>query len=91
MIDGEGIGATVLESSVQRVEKIFATNLVSHFVLIKEFLPAMLEARKGHIVTMGSIASFLSMPGIVHYCCTKTAVNYLNDGKANCASSSQVR
>jgi all-trans-retinol dehydrogenase (NAD+) len=41
----------------------------------------MLENRKGHIVTMGSIASYLSVPGIVHYSCTKTAVNFLNDGE----------
>ena len=40
----------------------------------------MLSARKGHIVTVASIASYLSMPPIIHYCATKTAANYISDG-----------
>lgn len=72
---------TILDASVEYTEKIIKVNLTSHFILIKEFLPGMLEAKKGHIVSMGSIASFLSTPTHVHYCCTKTAVNYLNDGE----------
>lgn len=80
LIKWPGASSTILDTSVDTTEKIFKVNLVSYFILIKEFLPGMLEARKGHIVTMGSIASFLSAPGLVPYCCTKTAVNYLNDG-----------
>lgn len=41
----------------------------------------MLENKKGHIVTIASIASYVAAPPILHYCCTKTAINYLSDGK----------
>lgn len=75
-----GKSATILDASDEFIERIFKVNLVSQFILIKQFLPAMLEARKGHIVTIGSVTSFVSVPNIVHYSCTKTAVNFLNDG-----------
>ena len=41
----------------------------------------MLEARKGHIVTIASMASFITAPGMVDYCCTKVAALYLHDGE----------
>jgi len=40
----------------------------------------MLKAKKGHIVTVASVASFVAAPGLVDYCCTKVAALYLNDG-----------
>lgn len=80
LITNIGANATILGVSTELIDKIFKVNLVSHFHLIREFLPAMLEARKGHIVTLASITSFLVPPGIVHYACTKAAVNFLNDG-----------
>lgn len=75
------MGASIIDVPTDFIERIFQVNIVSHFVLIKEFLPAMLQAKKGHIVSLASIASFAHVPGIVHYCCTKTAANYLMDGK----------
>lgn len=55
-------------------------NLVSHFVLIRAFLPGMLQRRKGHIVTIASMASFMPVPGLVDYCCSKIGALYLSEG-----------
>jgi all-trans-retinol dehydrogenase (NAD+) len=55
-------------------------NLTSHFILIKEFLPGMLAAQKGHIVTIASMASFVAAPGLLDYACSKVGALYLNDG-----------
>ncbi|KAF2267776.1 NAD(P)-binding protein [Lojkania enalia] len=77
---GIGIGKTVLETTNEECEKLFKVNLISHFALIREFLPGMLEMRKGHIVTIASMASFYAAPGILDYCCSKVGVLYLNDG-----------
>ena len=63
------------------MDRLFKVNLVSHFVLIKDFLPGMLAARKGHIVTIASMASFVAPSGLVDYACSKVAALYLNDGK----------
>ncbi|KAL6241734.1 hypothetical protein RBB50_011267 [Rhinocladiella similis] len=60
-------GTTVIGSNAKLTEQIFKVNVASHFILIKEFLPAMLNAKKGHVVTMASIASFFTKPGIIDY------------------------
>lgn len=72
---------TILEADSKSTEAIFKINIASHFILIKEFLPAMLRANKGHVVTIASMASFMAAPGLVDYCCTKVAALYLNDGR----------
>ncbi len=41
----------------------------------------MLKARKGHIVTIASMASFYAAPGLVDYCCTKVGALYLSEGR----------
>ncbi|RMZ77631.1 hypothetical protein DV738_g4326, partial [Chaetothyriales sp. CBS 135597] len=77
---GIGTGKSVLASQDAVLDKIFKINLVSHFVLIKEFLPAMLSNKKGHIVGISSMAAVLPVPGLLDYSCTKIGVLYLNDG-----------
>ncbi|KAJ4368756.1 hypothetical protein N0V83_005838 [Neocucurbitaria cava] len=42
---GIGIGKTVLETSNAECQKLFQVNLISHFVLIREFLPGMLRMK----------------------------------------------
>lgn len=40
----------------------------------------MLQARKGHIVTIASLASYVSVPGLVSYCATKAGVLAFHEG-----------
>ncbi|KIX09017.1 uncharacterized protein Z518_00095 [Rhinocladiella mackenziei CBS 650.93] len=82
LVNNAGIatGTTIINSSAKLTDRIFKVNLASHFILIKEFLPGMLKARKGHIVTIASMASFFSNPGLVDYSCTKVGALYLHEG-----------
>jgi len=80
---GIGDGKTILDTSLEFVQKIMAVNLTSHFVLIREFLPGMLDAKKGHVVGIASMASFVSAPGLVDYCVTKVGVLALHEGLRN--------
>ncbi|KAK5321052.1 hypothetical protein LTR70_004297 [Exophiala xenobiotica] len=80
---GIGSGKTILETSTDAVQRIMAVNLSSHFVLIREFLPGMLDAKKGHIVGIASMASFVAAPGLVDYCVTKVGVLALTEGLRN--------
>lgn len=80
---GIGTGRTILDTPTPYIESIIKVNLSSHFVLIKEFLPGMLDAKKGHIVGIASMASFISAPGLVTYCVTKVGVLYLMEGLRN--------
>ncbi|OAK93678.1 NAD(P)-binding protein [Phaeosphaeriaceae sp. SRC1lsM3a] len=84
---GIGIGKTVLDTSNAESEKLFKINLTSHFVLIREFLPGMLQKKKGHIVTIASMASFVAAPGLLDYCCSKVGALYVSEGiRAECLS-----
>jgi len=82
---GIAIGKTVLETTNRECEKLFKVNLISHFVLIREFLPGMLSKKKGHIVTIASMASFVAGPGLLDYCCSKVGALFLSEGiRAEC-------
>ncbi|KAK5079107.1 hypothetical protein LTR64_002472 [Lithohypha guttulata] len=78
-----GDGRTILDTSTEFASRIMAVNLTSHFVLIREFLPGMLDAKKGHVVGIASMASFVSAPGMVDYCVTKVGVLALHEGLRN--------
>ncbi|KIY03121.1 uncharacterized protein Z520_01588 [Fonsecaea multimorphosa CBS 102226] len=82
LINNAGIanGTKVINSDAKLTDRIFKVNIASHFILIKEFLPGMLRAKKGHVVTIASMASFYATPGLVDYCCTKVAALFLSEG-----------
>ncbi|KAJ9649696.1 hypothetical protein H2199_000475 [Coniosporium tulheliwenetii] len=82
LINNAGIAHahTILDTSEEYLEKIFRVNLLSHFTLIKEFLPGMMDLQKGHIVSIASMASYFSGASIVDYCCTKAGVLALHEG-----------
>ncbi|GME26202.1 Short-chain dehydrogenase/reductase SDR [Neofusicoccum parvum] len=82
LINNAGIahGHTILDGSDEYDERLFRVNVLSHFTLIREFLPGMLSQKKGHIVTVASMASYYSCAGLVNYCASKHAVLSLHEG-----------
>jgi all-trans-retinol dehydrogenase (NAD+) len=81
-VNNAGIGGphSLLETSNEWVTKIFTINIISHFWMVKEFMPSMVKANKGHIVGLASMASFVAPPGIVDYASTKAAVLAFHEG-----------
>lgn len=73
----------LIEEEDDYVEKIFKVNIISHFILIKEFLPIMLKQEKGHIVSIASVGSYISGPPVVDYCATKASVLALHEGQCS--------
>lgn len=53
-------------------------NLVGPFLLMRAFLPAMLAAGSGHIVTVGSVAGRVAFPGNGAYSASKFGVRGLH-------------
>ncbi|EOD48821.1 putative short-chain dehydrogenase reductase protein [Neofusicoccum parvum UCRNP2] len=66
LINNAGIAHehTILDGSDEYDERLFRVNVLSHFTLIREFLPGMLSQKKGHIVTVASMASYYSCAGL---------------------------
>ncbi|KAF2036585.1 NAD(P)-binding protein [Setomelanomma holmii] len=82
LINNAGIGNayTILDIPFERLERIFQINLLSQWSTVKEFLPDMLAKKKGHIMSVASLASFVSLAAAVDYSCTKSALLSFHEG-----------
>jgi all-trans-retinol dehydrogenase (NAD+) len=70
----------LLHTSDEALNRIFATNTLAPYRLLQAFLPAMIAADHGIVVTMASVAGYFTPPGIVDYSMSKAAVAALHDG-----------
>lgn len=59
---GIAISGHILEQTPDKIRRVFDVNTISHYFTVNAFLPAMISKHKGHIVTIASMASFLSGP-----------------------------
>jgi 3-oxoacyl-[acyl-carrier protein] reductase len=66
--------ATLEETELEQWNKVFATNIVSQFLLTKAFLPSMLKKDKGVIINMASIAGLVAGGGGIAYTASKHAI-----------------
>ncbi|KAJ4984615.1 hypothetical protein SVAN01_09871 [Stagonosporopsis vannaccii] len=82
LINNAGIGNayTILDIPTEALRKLFDINLISHWSTIQEFLPGMIAMRKGHIMSVASLASFVTLSGAVDYSATKVALLALHEG-----------
>jgi NADP-dependent 3-hydroxy acid dehydrogenase YdfG len=71
--------APVAETSVDMFDTTLAANLRAPFVMIRTFLPRMLERRSGHIVSIGSIAGREAFPGNGAYAASKYGLRGLHE------------
>ena len=63
--------------------KTFATNLDSHFLSAKYFLPKMRKKKWGRFVGISSNMVGLAIPGMSHYIATKMGIIWFMRGLAN--------
>ncbi|OBT75446.1 hypothetical protein VF21_05723 [Pseudogymnoascus sp. 05NY08] len=73
---------TMLAESEEEIRQVFDVNVIANFLLIKEFLPAMIKRNHGHIVTIASLASFITGVQNVDYSCSKVGALALHEGLA---------
>lgn len=76
LINNAGIAYShdTLAVSEKALLKLYQVNILSHYNTLQAFLPAMIENKKGHIVSLASMASFICPPMLGPYCGTKSAV-----------------
>jgi all-trans-retinol dehydrogenase (NAD+) len=55
-------------------------NLISHFITVKEFVPAMVKSNHGHVVTVASMGSFSTYSQCVDYGCSKAGLVAFHEG-----------
>jgi meso-butanediol dehydrogenase/(S,S)-butanediol dehydrogenase/diacetyl reductase len=97
---GAGAGGAVLDQTLERWNRVVATNLTGAFLVCQAALPPLISAR-GAIVTVSSLAGLRADPASVAYCSSKAglimltqciALDYGPAGvRANCVCPGWVR
>ncbi len=80
LVNNAGIisGQEFLKTEDRRIELTMAVNTMAHFWTAKAFLPDMLAANSGAIVTISSAAGVFVQPRMVDYCTSKFAARGLS-------------
>lgn len=75
LVNNAGVvsGRRFLETDDTRILATFRVNALAHMWTCKAFLPKMLEARLGHVVSVASVAGLIAAPNIVDYSASKFA------------------
>ncbi|HEX6694671.1 MAG TPA: SDR family oxidoreductase [Longimicrobiales bacterium] len=69
----------IAETELAAFDTALSANLRAPFALTRALLPAMLERRRGHIVTIGSVAGRVAFPGNGAYSAGKFGVRGLHE------------
>jgi len=79
---GAARGKNILDSSEGDVRLTFDVNALSHYWLVKEFLPNMINQKHGMVVTVASLAAYVTAPQMVDYAASKAAALSFHEGLA---------
>jgi short-subunit dehydrogenase len=76
LVNNAGVpgGGPFADAAPERIDSIVRTNLLGVLWVTRAFLPSMLEAGRGHVVNVASIAGLVALPGAAVYSATKHAV-----------------
>lgn len=76
LINNAGIGKPylILNLPPGRINEVLSVNVMSHFYTVQEFLPDMIKQKKGHVMAVASLASFVSGVTMSSYSSSKAAM-----------------
>ena len=82
LVNNAGLGWTGLveDMPAERVRRLFEVNVLALVDLTQRLLPGMLARRRGHVVNLASVASWVATPPLTVYSATKFAVQGFSDG-----------
>ena len=102
LVNNAGIGhvGTILDTTEEDLDRLFAVNVRGMFDLTKAFIPLMIDRRYGVIINVASIGGVVAIKERIAYCTTKFAVvgftkclalDHALDGiRANCVCPGRV-
>lgn len=71
-------GKPLLDLSIDEIERNFRVNLLSHFYTLKTFLPGMVRAGQGTIVTMSSVLGQIGSAQLSDYTAAKAGITAMH-------------
>ncbi|MEO0796801.1 MAG: SDR family oxidoreductase [Verrucomicrobiota bacterium] len=79
---GQNVKKPAVEVTDDDFDALLNTHVKAGFALARDLAPDMIENRKGSIIFMASMASFMGVPNIIGYTTAKTAILGLTRGLA---------
>ena len=73
-------GKTIMDLTDNDLRLNFQVNAISHYQLAHQFLPSMIQNNHGMIVTVASLASYVTAPAMVDYSSSKAAALTFPEG-----------
>ncbi len=61
-------------------EEMIDTNVKGLLYVTRAIVPGMVERQRGHVISLGSTAGYVSYPGGAVYCATKAAEHVISEG-----------
>lgn len=82
LINNAGVvrGKNILDASEKEVRFTFDVNTLAHYWMAKEFVPSMVKANHGMIVTVASFAAYVTVPNMTDYAASKAAALSFHEG-----------
>lgn len=82
LINNAGVarGKTILDTTERDINLTFKVNTFAHYYLAQEFLPHMVENNHGMVVTVASLAGYVTAPSMVDYAASKSAAISFHEG-----------
>ncbi|KAE9382044.1 NAD(P)-binding protein [Stipitochalara longipes BDJ] len=82
LINNAGVarGKNILDATEKDVRFTFDVNTLAHYWTAKEFVPAMVAANHGMIVTVASYAAYITVPNMTDYGASKAAALSFHEG-----------
>ncbi len=77
---GVSINSPVKAYDVARARQVYEVNVIGLMQTIAAALPDLIARKRGHIVGISSLASYMSIPRTYAYCASKTAARAHLDG-----------
>jgi len=84
LINNAGVarGRNLLAATERDVRFTFDVNALAHYWTVREFVPAMVRADHGMVVTVASFAAWIAVADMVDYAASKAAAQALHEGLA---------
>jgi all-trans-retinol dehydrogenase (NAD+) len=75
LVNNAGVvsGRPFLECTDDQCQRTMDVNVMAHFWTVRAFLPEMIKANSGHIVTIASAAGIIGVSRMIDYCASKAA------------------
>jgi len=77
---GVARGKNILDATEKDVRFTFDVNTLAHYWTAKEFVPSMVAANHGMVVTVASFAAYITVPNMTDYGASKAAALAFHEG-----------